>query len=63
MDPILELLHEASPASYEKMMTLYTTCGDQSVGFCQEAIAAKIVSSAKQTGGASVDANSHDRAQ
>lgn len=46
----LELLREASPASYEKMTTLYTTCGHQPVEFCQEAIAAKTISSARQTG-------------
>jgi len=51
----LGLLREASPASYEKMTTLYSTCGEQPVEFCQEAIAAaKTVSSAKQTGVASV---------
>ncbi len=47
-DAGLELLREASPASYEKMTTLYNTCGDQPVAFCQEAIAAKTVNSAGQ---------------
>ena len=41
-----ELLREASPASYEKMVTLYNTCGTQTVEFCQEAIAAKTIASA-----------------
>jgi hypothetical protein len=41
------LLREASPVSYEKMITLYNTCGAQTVAFCQEAIAAKTLSSAK----------------
>lgn len=42
-----ELLREASPVSYEKMVTLYNTCGDQPVAFCQEAIAAKTLAHAK----------------
>jgi hypothetical protein len=54
-DAGLELLREASPASYEKMTTLYSTCGEQPVAFCQEAIAAKTVNSARQTGTAPVE--------
>jgi hypothetical protein len=42
-----ELLREASPASYEKMIALYNTCGTQTVEFCQEAIAAKTLARAK----------------
>ena len=45
-----ELLREASPASYEKMVTLYNACGQQTLAFCQEAIAAKTVSSAEAAG-------------
>jgi Family of unknown function (DUF6118) len=48
-DAGLELLREASPSSFEEMTTLYNTCGAQSVEFCQEAIAAKTVSAARQT--------------
>jgi hypothetical protein len=32
------------------MTTLYSTCGEHPVGFCQEAIAAKTVNSARQAG-------------
>jgi hypothetical protein len=46
-DAGLELLHEGSPVSYEKMVTLYNTCGTQTVEFCQEAIAAKTLSAAQ----------------
>ena len=41
------LLREASPASYEKMVTLYNTCGTQTGAFCQEAIAAKTLAKTK----------------
>jgi hypothetical protein len=49
-DAGLELLREASPASYEKMTSLYTTCGQQTLEFCTEAITAKTISSAKPAG-------------
>jgi hypothetical protein len=32
------------------MVTLYNTCGQQTLAFCQEAIAAKTVSSAEAAG-------------
>jgi hypothetical protein len=37
------LMREVSLASYEKMVTLYNTCGSQPVEFCQQAIAAKTI--------------------
>jgi hypothetical protein len=46
----LELLREASPDSFEKMTSLYNTCGQQTLEFCTEAIAAKTVSSAEEAG-------------
>jgi len=60
-DAGLQLLREASPVSFEKMTALYTTCGQQSVEFCQQAIAEKTINSARQAGGAS--ANSRQKAR
>ncbi|MCB8883965.1 hypothetical protein ACELLULO517_27230 [Acidisoma cellulosilytica] len=46
-----EMLREADGASWEKMVTLYNTCGTQTVEFCAQAIAAKTVNSiASDTG-------------
>jgi hypothetical protein len=42
------LMSEASPDSYEKMVTLYNTCGRQSVEFCTQAIAAKTIDNVGQ---------------
>jgi hypothetical protein len=44
------LMREASPASYEEVLTLYNTCGTQTVEFCAQAIAEKTIDSAKQAG-------------
>ena len=49
-DAGLELLNEASPVSYEKMTSLYNTCGQQTLEFCTEAIAPKTVGSAEVAG-------------
>jgi len=57
----LKLLHEASPDAFQKMSTLYTTCGQQSVEFCQQAIAEKTVDSARQAGVASVGSRDKTR--
>ncbi len=46
----LELLREASPDPCGKMTSLYSTCGQQTLEFCTEAIAAKTVSSAEEAG-------------
>jgi hypothetical protein len=42
------LMSEANSASYEKMVTLYNTCGTQPVEVCDQAIAAKTIDNVVQ---------------
>lgn len=52
-DAGVALLREADPEAFRKMSALYTTCGQQPVEFCQQAIAEKTVDSARHAGVAS----------